>query len=141
MSNLAPFCLAASISAGASLFASRRHIPDQVLKMIGLTLKEEEKKKKKEKKVKVNYPLFVKKSKANMFKRAVRDDFKRKQLTLHKESEPDWDKDSKKIETIHGSQKDIFSKGWPLQHNSDFNRQKFAETALLNVRGRSQHLH
>lgn len=34
--------------------------------------------KKREKKVKVNYPLFVKKSKSNMFKRAVKDDFKRK---------------------------------------------------------------
>lgn len=34
--------------------------------------------KKKEKKVKVNYPLFVKKSKSNMFKRAVKGDFQRK---------------------------------------------------------------
>jgi hypothetical protein len=30
------------------------------------------------KKVKVNYPLFVKKARNNTFKRAVRDDFKRK---------------------------------------------------------------
>jgi hypothetical protein len=37
------------------------------------------------KKVKVNYPLFVKKSRNNMFKRAIREDFKRDEPPVAKE--------------------------------------------------------
>lgn len=72
-----------------NIFLSRKHVPPAYLKVMKLSIDENELKlRKKEKKVKVNYPLFVKKSKSNMFKRAVKGDFKRK-----KKENKDKDKD------------------------------------------------
>lgn len=62
-----------------NVFLARKHIPKAYLKALKLSIDEHDLRfKKREKKVKVNYPLFVKKSKSNMFQRAVKDDFKRK---------------------------------------------------------------
>ena len=61
------------------IFLARKHIPENLLAVMKLTLKDViTAESRKAKKVKVNYPLFVKKSKANMFQRAVKEDFKRK---------------------------------------------------------------
>ena len=49
----------------------------------------QEKNKKGSKRIRVNYPLFVKKSRDNMFQRAIREDFKKKEAKkeILKESE------------------------------------------------------
>jgi hypothetical protein len=78
------------------LFLGRRYIRDHIVTL--LQPKEEriqnneednliQTKTKLNKKVKVNYPLFVKKSRSNMFKRAIREDFKRETAPVAKRNE------------------------------------------------------
>jgi len=72
---------------------------DKEIKDLSLSLEQE-------KKIKVTYPLFLKKSQNNMFSRALKDDFK--------------NRDMKKIEQHHSCEESPFKLARKVQNESEY---------------------